>query len=280
LGFLSTLEGAIRSVFAQTYRSWELLLVDDGSTDASLSIARAVRDPRVRVVSDRSRQGLSPRLNQIAQLASAAYLTRMDADDFMHPERLQRQSEFLDTHPEVDLVSCGAYVIDDQGHPWGRTSLSNPPLTPRRLLLRPGILHPSVMGKTRWFRQHAYDPSYFRSEDRELWCRTCDCSRIHRMPDLLMFYRQPLSVNLDAYLLGTANLLRIVGRYGAAMVGKSRAAAVAASLSLHGLCYCFASRLGLVRFLVKRRYFRLGNREEHDAAALLKEIMATSVSGL
>jgi glycosyltransferase involved in cell wall biosynthesis len=275
-----TLERAIRSVFAQAYPSWELLLVDDGSTDDSLSVARAVRDPRVRVISDSLRQGLSPRLNQIAQLAAGEYIARMDADDIMHPERLGRQLEFLQAHPEVDVVSCGAYVIDDADRPWGRTDRTLVPLTPYRLLSRPNVLHPSVMGKTQWFRQHEYDPSYFRSEDRELWCRTRHSSTIYRMPELLMFYRQPLKVNLDSYLLGTANVLRILGRYGTAMAGRSRSLAVAASLSIRALCYCLAPSVGLVSTLVKQRYPSLSNEEKDEAAAVLRDIVSMPVAGL
>src|SRR3990172_8588478 len=80
-----TLGDAIRSVFAQNICEWELILIDDGSKDRSLNIAKAIVDPRVRVISDGKRMTLAPRLNQIAALAKAPLLARMDADDFMHP---------------------------------------------------------------------------------------------------------------------------------------------------------------------------------------------------
>ena len=95
-----------------------------------------------------------------------------------------------------------------------------------------------------------------------------------------MFYRQPLSVNLDSYLLGTANVLRIIGRYGTPMVGKSRSAAAAASVLLGAVAYCLASELGLVSIMVKRRYRSLDNTMKEEAAALLKDVMSTSVAGL
>ena len=101
-----TLEAAIRSVFAQTFPHWELLLVDDGSTDGSLEIARSVRDHRVRVFSDGKNRRLATRLNEIATEARAPLLARMDADDLMHPERLALQAAFMETHQELDLRSA------------------------------------------------------------------------------------------------------------------------------------------------------------------------------
>ena len=84
-------EDAIKSVFAQTYTNWELLLVNDGSTDDSLEKALAIKDSRVQVINDGKNLGLGARLNQIAQLASGEYLARMDADDIMHPERIENK---------------------------------------------------------------------------------------------------------------------------------------------------------------------------------------------
>src|SRR3954468_15780628 len=91
-----TLPNAIRSVFAQTYDDWELILCDDGSTDISLEIARSVRDARVRVLSDGKNVGLPCRLNQIAAVARGEMLARMDADDLMHPNRIAAQVALLD----------------------------------------------------------------------------------------------------------------------------------------------------------------------------------------
>ena len=90
-----TLADAVRSVFAQTHGDWELLLVDDGSTDGSSDVVRQLLDPRVRLLADGVTLGLCARLNQIAAAARGAYLARMDADDLMHPERIARQLEHL-----------------------------------------------------------------------------------------------------------------------------------------------------------------------------------------
>ena len=127
-----TLEDAIRSVFAQTVQEWELFLVDDGSTDRSLEIAHAVRDPRVNVVSDGCKRTLAPRLNQISWLASAPLLARMDADDLMHPARLERQVAYLEKKPEVDVVGSAVVSVDATLRPRGKGGVVS--VTPLRSL--------------------------------------------------------------------------------------------------------------------------------------------------
>ena len=86
---------SIRSVFAQTHQDWELILVDDGSTDRSLEIAQSIADPRVSVYSDGKNKKLAARLNQIHTLAKFDFIARMDADDLMATDRIRRQLTFL-----------------------------------------------------------------------------------------------------------------------------------------------------------------------------------------
>src|SRR5690242_569481 len=98
----STLELAIKSVIAQTYSNWNLILLDDGSTDGSREIAKNyVDDDKISLISDGINKGLICRLNQLAHLATGKYLARMDADDLMDPERIKKQVEYLELHQEV-----------------------------------------------------------------------------------------------------------------------------------------------------------------------------------
>ena len=85
------LEYAIKSVINQTYTNWELILVDDGSTDDSLSIARSFNDQRIKILSDGVNKGLVSRLNEIILNSRGSYIARMDADDIMHFERIEKQ---------------------------------------------------------------------------------------------------------------------------------------------------------------------------------------------
>jgi len=99
----NTLPLAIKSTLAQTFSSWRLLLVDDGSTDRSLAIAKefAEHDFRIEVLTDGKNRGLIYRLNQLIDLADTKYIARMDADDIMLPERLAKQFHFLEKNRDI-----------------------------------------------------------------------------------------------------------------------------------------------------------------------------------
>src|SRR4051794_20441310 len=90
------LEQAITSVLRQSFADFELLLIDDGSTDRSLEIARSFDDPRIEVTADGRRRFLAARLNEITRRARGELIARMDGDDVAHPERLSRQLALLD----------------------------------------------------------------------------------------------------------------------------------------------------------------------------------------
>ena len=109
-----TLPDAIRSVFAQTLQDWELIIIDDHSTDGSLALCESIRDPRVRVYTDTERKGFVYQLNRMTALARGNYYARMDADDLMHPERLQRQIAYLEANRDIDLVDTSMYSMDQQ----------------------------------------------------------------------------------------------------------------------------------------------------------------------
>ena len=106
-----TLAIAIRSILNQTYGNWELLLMEDGSSDRTLEVARSFSDPRISVFTDHSHKGRVPRLNQAVAMSRGEYFARMDADDVAYPERLERQAEYLAWHPDIDLLGCGILVF-------------------------------------------------------------------------------------------------------------------------------------------------------------------------
>ena len=98
------LDYAIRSVLNQTYTNWKMTLIDDGSTDSSLALARKyTSDTRVKVISDGRNKGLVYRLNELVKLSDCKYFVRMDADDIMHPQRLEKQLRYLE---EIGRASC------------------------------------------------------------------------------------------------------------------------------------------------------------------------------
>lgn len=275
-----TLADAIRSVFAQTFRDWELILADDGSADDSLEIARAVSDPRVTVVSDGTNRGLSHRLNQITHLARGEYVARMDADDLMHPERLARQVQYLDANPRVDLVCTAAYTLDEAGTPVGVRALVPLDTRPIAVLGRTPLIHATVTGRTGWFRQNPYDESFLRAEDHELWCRTCGKSVIAKLREPLFFLKEEESLTFDKYSRSCEADIRIFRTYGPPTVGRHRVVLLVARTNAKRAIYRVCTALRLQRTLVRRRSAPLNPGEQARALAALNIVLRTSVPGL
>jgi glycosyltransferase involved in cell wall biosynthesis len=283
-----TLADAVRSVFAQTFQGWELILVDDGSSDGSLKIAQVLDDPRVHVVRDMVNKGLSFRLNQIATLAGGAYIARMDADDLMHPERLARQVEYLDAHPEVDLIGTGTYTIDSADRPLGLRGVGVFDVRPQVVLSRGLTIHPTVTGRADWFRRNPYDESlaYVRAEDRELWCRTCQSSVFAHLSEPLHFYREEAVVRgkaaayLRNYLLSCRSDRNILVTYGPSMAGWPRTLLLILKSHLKGATYHLFTALAIQSVLIKKRNIPLSESERLVASKVLNTILQTPVPGL
>ena len=271
---------ALQSVLAQTFDDWELLLVDDGSTDGSLELAQRVNDPRVTVVSDGINQSLAPRLNQIAQLAHGEYLARMDADDMMHPERIARQAAFLDENAPVDVVGSAAVIIDRTGNPTGIRGLDSLPTRPRDVLQRGIFMHPTIMGRLSWFQVNPYSPQRIRTEDRELWCRTFTSSRFAKLRDPLYFYREGPEVNVSAYAQACRDNRRILLEYGPPLVGWPATGGLMAANEARIWVYQVASALALQQHLVRRRSMAIGEGLRATTIEQLSIISTTRIRGL
>ncbi len=271
----ATFPDAIRSVLAQSHGDWELLIVDDGSDDGSDRLALALRDRRIRVVADGQRRGLAARLNEIAGLARGRYLARMDADDLMHPLRLERQVAHLSAHAECDLVGTAACIVGPDLRPLGIRG-ERPLDTSLASVLRRGLfIHPSVMGPVEWFCRHPYDPDYVRAEDLELWCRTCRESRFGSIPESLLFYRES-GLRLTDYIASCRTHRRIARRYGPA-VGPGETTRLIVGSHLAELVHRIAHRVGLGSRLVRRRSRPLEAGMRAQASRTIAEIRATAL---
>ncbi|WP_049761910.1 glycosyltransferase family 2 protein [Candidatus Korobacter versatilis] len=186
-----TLALAVQSIVVQTCDAWELLVIDDGSTDRTVEIAIKAQDSRIRVIADaRGNLGLAARLNQGITLAEGRYIARMDGDDISYPQRLERELECLESQPGTDLVGCGMVIFKDGGRMVGvqraRSSHAEICGNSLRSCLLP---HATWMGRAEWFRRHRYCSKNRRAEDRELLLRSRDVSCFSGIPDLLYGYR-------------------------------------------------------------------------------------------
>jgi len=204
-----TLEIAIRSIQRQTYKDWELLLMDDGSTDKTVEIARSFRDSRINVISDGVRRGLPARLNEAISLSTGKYFARMDGDDVAYPERLASQIQYLKDHSEVDLLGAGILVFKGDGCARGTRTVWR---THEGICRRPWagfyLPHPTWMGKTAWFRKHWYQPEAVRMEDQELMLRSYRTSRFASLEEILVGYRED-SLSLRKSLSARVHFMKL-----------------------------------------------------------------------
>ncbi len=185
------LRSAVLSIVQQSFEDWELLLLDDGSTDDALTSIQDIADERIQVVRDGTNRGISVRLNQAIAMSRGTYFARMDSDDISYPHRLAHQLIALQRDATLDLLATRAIVIDENDavvglFPYAR-SHADICATPWRSFHLP---HPTWMGKTRWFRQHGYQiPAPYCCEDQELLLRSHSRSTFDTLDDVLFAYR-------------------------------------------------------------------------------------------
>lgn len=163
---------AVESVLAQTLSDFELIVVDDGSTDASASIVESISDRRIRLVR-RAHSGVARTMNAGIGLARGRYIAIMDADEIAYPHRFERQIELLDRHPEIGVVSCSYDLIDEHGHRINTLRIPFPwPEVRRRIMYMNFMMNSNVM-----IRRSAlpsgppYDPRWLLAPDHDLWAR-------------------------------------------------------------------------------------------------------------
>ena len=272
----STLELSIQSVFAQTYKNWELILVDDGSKDGSLNIAKKITDKRVRLISDGSNKGLIARLNQIALLAKGKYLARMDADDLMQPLRIEKQVIYLENNPGVDLVDTGAYSIYRDEEPKGKRGLQNINTNAKYVLTHAMLLHASVVGKTGWFLHNPYNKDYIRAEDYELWCRTFNYSKFGRIKEPLYIVREG-KINVKSYLKSSETIRKIITHYWRGILSPNEFKKAIFILHAKENAYRFFSILNMHHLLVNTRNAHLTTQEKQEVSAIIAEIKNTNI---
>ncbi len=187
----ATLADAVNSIRSQTYENWELILIDDGSRDESARIAKSFPDPRILALSDGLNKGLPARLNEAVALAKGKYFCRMDQDDVAFPQRLQTQVEFLEAHPDVDLIASSVVVFRDDGSLAGVIEVSQSHEAIGRHPWKGFYFpHPAWMGKRSWFTAHRYVPTADGAEDQLLLYSAFDTSRFAGLREVLLAYRE------------------------------------------------------------------------------------------
>ena len=245
------LTDAIRSVFAQTHQDWELILIDDGSTDDSLEIAKSIKDSRVRVYSDGLNKKLATRLNEITQLANYDIIARMDADDLMSPTRLEKQLKILENNPEIDIVSTGVFSVTDELELVGVRGVNVSKIYFKELLFKKvGIVHAAVLGRTAWFQRNPYNAKLIIAQDYDLWLKTSAKKDLKAciISEPLYYYREVGNATatkiLAAYKNERSMYKNYAGKYYAQLMVKSY---------IKSIIVLFLDKINKMTFLLGKR---------------------------
>ena len=186
------LRAAVDSILAQTYTDYEFIIIDDASTDATAAILDGFDD--LRIVRSRNEEniGLTRSLNKGLVIARGEYIARMDADDISLPERLAKQVDFLDTHPEIGVLGTAVRVIDGSGnlsHIWRLPAKHA--LIKWRLCFSDSIAHPTVMMRREALEQvRGYDTGFMSAQDYDLWRRLSRVTHLANLQEALLLLRR------------------------------------------------------------------------------------------
>ncbi|MBN1123647.1 MAG: glycosyltransferase [Sedimentisphaerales bacterium] len=272
------IQDMIRSILTQTFERWELILLDDGSTDESYRLAERFRDPRIRLVRRSQNCGIPTVLNAITEMAQGNYIARMDADDLSSPTRIEKQLAYLQNHPEIDLVGTGIVYLDEHENPIGSTSPSE---QHKKICANPGkgigISHGSILAKKRWFEDHLYDASLRRGSDYELLLRSHQQSCYANVSEPLYYYRLASSFRLTKQLSARLGLARHVSQYyrREKQYGHVLSSLIVPPLKFlaeAGLCL-----LGRKEYLLSRRYSPLSKEEREKYRMELEQIKSIRI---
>lgn len=191
----SFLKDAVDSILSQTLNNFELLVINDGSSDKTKDILAGYSDKRLRVY-DQTNKGLVVSLNRAVGLAKGRYIARQDADDLSSSGRLEKQLAFLEANPEVVIVGSSMSVIDDSGHKiHEHRVLLNDPELKQELLMRSPFAHGSVMfTKAAFVKAGGYKQDDWPAEDYGLWLHMANEGLFANIDEPLYAYRE----NMDS----------------------------------------------------------------------------------
>ena len=184
---------AIESILKQTFSDFELIAVDDCSTDKSWDIVQQYMKLDSRVIAKRNEVNLGgcKTLNVGLKLAKGKYIARLDNDDWSYPNRLEKQFDFLEAHPDVGIVGGVMEIMNQHGEVTGKRKYNISDQEIRNKIFRYSpFSHPLVMiRKSILDKVGPYDPAYAPADDYELYFRIGNESQFANLPDVIMRYR-------------------------------------------------------------------------------------------
>lgn len=260
------LEDAIKSVLAQTYIYWELILIDDGSSDRSLEIAKKyeILDKRITVISDGQNKKLPYRLNQIIQISKFNYIARMDADDLMDINRLKLQIDLLEKNPKIDLVTSGLYSIGINNELLGKRIPQDIQMSAKEILGGiTNLLHASMLARKEWCLRNLYRVDNALAEDYELWLTAAIKNDLnyHVIQEPLYYYREVENVKKIKMIKGYSTQIEVIKRYSKDVILQSEINKIILKFKLKKIIVYLLDLFNLMIILEKKRVSRVLNED-------------------
>jgi glycosyltransferase involved in cell wall biosynthesis len=186
---------AVSSILQQVYDNFELIVVNDGSTDNTSSILSSISDQRLRILNNERNQGLIFSLNRAIDESKGEFIARMDADDIATNDRIEKQVHWLLHHPDTAAVATCIRIIDENGNEKGDWPLDRRTCTAsgiRKVMPKENcVAHPTIMTRTSVLKQYKYSEQQHNIEDYDLWLRMlADGLIIDKVPQPLLYYRE------------------------------------------------------------------------------------------
>lgn len=252
------LDDAICSVLAQTYECWELILIDDGSTDKSLDIAKkyAKIDKRIRVISDGQNKKLPSRLNQIIYESKYDYIARMDADDLMSNDRLEKQLQVLESNHKIDFVTTGHLTIGKNNELTGVKLGENYQMNAEDILGGvTNMLHASLLARKNWYLRNLYNENSILAEDFDLWLQAAKKNDLNYVviEEPLYWYRVTENVTIFKMTKGYDTQIDIINNNYNGLISKNKKNTIIRKFKIKKMIVQSLSKIGMLKVLLKRR---------------------------
>lgn len=252
------LEDAICSVLAQTYDDWELVLIDDGSTDKSLFIANKYEkhDSRIRVISDGRNKKLPFRLNQIIKESKYDFIARMDADDLMSNDRLEKQINFLINNEDIDFVTTACLSIGTKNELTGLIDIKNYQMNaPGILEGRTNLIHASLLARKNWYLRNTYNEDSLLAEDYHLWLNAAKKNDLKYavIEEPLYWYRVTENVTIEKMIAGYNTQMKIIKCNYHDVIKKSDKDRIIRKFYVKKYIVKSLDKLGILKLLLKIR---------------------------
>lgn len=181
---------AIQSILNQTYQHFELIIINDGSTDDSLSIIQSFKDDRIRIINNTKNKGVAAVGNQGIVAAKGKYLARLDSDDIALPTRLETQLAFLEKYPDIAILGTQALIFNTNKIFKRQLNVPmQPSILPIYSLFHCPFIQPSILVRTDIIKEFYYDEDFESAEDYELWTRILRKYKGGNLSETLVKYR-------------------------------------------------------------------------------------------